>query len=48
MDLIKEAKHRWGETAAYKEFEQKWEDKTKEDVAAATDGLNKIFAEFGS
>ena len=48
MDKIKEAKRRWGETAAYKEFEQKWEDKTKEDVAAATDGLNKIFAEFGS
>ena len=48
MDKTKEAKRRWGETAAYKEFEQKWKDKTKEDVAAATDGLNIIFAGFGS
>ena len=42
----KEARERWGNTAAYHEHEQKTKNYTKEDWAGANDGLMAIFAEF--
>lgn len=41
-----EARERWGNTAAYREHEQKTKYYTKEDWARANDGLMAIFAEF--
>jgi len=41
-----EARERWGNTAAYREHEQKTKNYTKEDWAQANDGLMAIFAEF--
>ena len=41
-----EARERYGNTAAYKEHEQKTKNYTKEKWAEATDGLMAIFAEF--
>lgn len=41
-----EARERWGNTAAYREHEQKTKNYTKEDLAGANDGLMSIFAEF--
>ena len=41
-----EARERWGNTAAYREHEQKTKNYTKEDWAGANDGLMAIFAEF--
>ena len=41
-----EARERWGNTAAYREYEQKTKNYTKEDWAAANDGLMAIFAEL--
>jgi hypothetical protein len=41
-----EARERWGNTAAYREHEQKTKNYTKEDWAEANDGLMAIFAEF--
>ena len=41
-----EARERWGNTAAYREHEQKTKNYTKEDWAVANDGLMAIFAEF--
>lgn len=41
-----EARERWGNTAAYREHEQKTKNYTKEDWAGANDGLMVIFAEF--
>ena len=41
-----EARERWGDTAAYREHEQKTKNYTKEDWAQANDGLMAIFAEF--
>ena len=42
-----EARERWGNTAAYREHEQKTKNYTKEDWAGANDGLMAIFSEFG-
>ena len=42
----KEARERWGNTAAYREHEQKTKNYTKEDWAGANDGLMAIFAEL--
>lgn len=42
-----EAKKRWGNTDAYKEFEEKQKDRTEEDEKVIADGVMKIFAEFG-
>ena len=39
---------RWGNTAAYREHEQKTKNYTKEKWAEANDGLMAIFAEFAS
>ena len=41
-----EARSRWGTTAAYREYEQKTKNYTKEKWAEANDGLMAIFAEF--
>ena len=41
-----EARERWGNTAAYREHEQKTKNYTKEKWAEANDGLMAIFAEF--
>ena len=42
----KEAYERWGNTAAYREHEQKTKNYTKEKWAEANDGMIAIFAEF--
>ena len=41
-----EARERWGNTAAYREHEQKTKNYTKEKWAEANDGMMAIFAEF--
>lgn len=41
-----EARERWGNTAAYREHEQKTKNYTKEDWTQANDGLMAVFAEF--
>ena len=41
-----EARERWGDTAEYREHEQKTKNYTKEDWTGANDGLMAIFAEF--
>ena len=43
-----EACSRWGDTAAYREHEQKTKNYTKEKWAGANDGLMAIFAEFAA
>ena len=43
-----EASERYGNTAAYKEHEQKTKNYTKEKWAEANDGLMAIFAEFAA
>ncbi len=43
-----EAKKRWGNTDAYKEFEQKTAGQTREQQNAAGDGLMAIFARMGA
>ena len=43
-----EAKKRWGNTDAYKEFEQKTAGQTQEQQNAAGDGLMAIFARMGT
>ena len=43
-----EARERYGGTVAYREYEQKTKNYTKEKWAEATDGLMAIFAEFAT
>ena len=43
-----EIRNRYGNTAAYREHEQKTRDYTKEKWAEANDGLMAIFAEFAA
>ena len=43
-----EARERYGNTAAYREHEQKTKNYTKETWAEANDGLMAIFAEFAT
>ena len=43
-----EAHERWGNTATYREHEQKTKNYTKEKWAEANDGLMAIFAEFAT
>ena len=43
-----EARERYGNTAAYREHEQKTKNYTKEKWAEANDGLMAIFAEFSA
>ena len=43
-----EARSRWGATDAYRKYEQKTKNYTKEKWAEANDGLMAIFAEFAA
>ena len=43
-----ESRSRWGDTAAYREHEQKTKNYTKEKWAEANDGMMAIFAEFAA
>ena len=43
-----EVSERWGDTAAYREYELKTRNYTKEKWAEANDGLMAIFAEFAA
>ena len=43
-----EARSRWGDTDAYREYEQKTKTYTKEKFAEANDGMMAIFAEFSA
>ena len=43
-----EARERWGATDAYREYEQKTKNYSKEKWAGANDGLMTIFAEFAA
>ena len=43
-----ETRERYGNTAAYREYEQKTKNYTKEKWAEANDGLMAIFAEFAA
>ncbi len=43
-----EARERWGDTAAYREHEQKTKNYTKEKWAETNDGLMAIFADFAA
>ena len=43
-----ETHSRWGDTDAYREYEQKTKNYTKEKWAEANDGLMAIFAEFAT
>ena len=47
-DYKTEARSRWGNTDAYREYEQKIKNYTKEKWAEANDGLMTIFAEFAA
>jgi len=42
-----EAKQKWGNTDAYREFQKKTADKSPEDMKSSGDALMDIFAEFG-
>ena len=43
-----EVRSRWSNTDAYREYEQKTKNYTKEKLAEANDGLMAIFAEFAA
>ena len=43
-----EVRERWGDTSAYREYEQKRKNCTKEKWAEANDGLMAIFAELAA
>ena len=47
-NYLREARSRWGTTAAYREYEQKTKNYTKEKWAEVNDGLMAIFAEFAA
>ena len=44
---VRQAKALWGDTAAYKEYEQKTAGQSAEEQKSAADGLMEIFAGFG-
>ena len=46
-EYIKRAKEQWGQTAEYKEFEEKTKNWTKDDEAAVANEFMQIFVEFG-
>lgn len=46
MNYEKEACRRWGDTEAYREYQKKTNQYSKEQWSAANDGLMTIFAEF--
>ena len=47
-NYVNEAYSRWGNTDAYREYEQKTKNYTKEKWAEANDGMMAIFAEFAA
>ena len=47
-EYSKKAKSQWGQTPAYKEYEEKSKNRTKEEERNIMDGLMKIFEEFGT
>lgn len=46
-EYAKKAKEQWGDTEAYKEFEQKNKERSESDRKHITKGLMQVFAEFG-
>ena len=46
-EYAKQARERWGKTDAYKEFEQKAADRSKEEEKAVMENFMQIFADFG-
>lgn len=46
-EYTKRAKEQWGQTAEYKEFEEKTKNWTKDDEAAVANEFMQIFVEFG-
>ena len=46
-EYAKKAKEQWGDTEAYKEFEQKNKDRSESDMKHITKGLMQVFVEFG-
>ena len=47
-EYTKQAKSQWGNTEAYKEFESKNKNRSKEDFEIITQGLMNLFVEFGA
>ncbi|WP_029231792.1 MerR family transcriptional regulator [Butyrivibrio sp. VCB2006] len=47
-EYSKRAKEQWGETAAYKEYEEKSKNWTKEDKSSMMADFSKLFEEFGT
>ena len=47
-EYSKKAKEQWGETAAYKEYEEKSKNWTKEDRSSMMADFSKLFEEFGT
>lgn len=46
-EFAKRAKEQWGDTTAYKEYEEKSNNRTVKDEAKLGEGLMQIFVEFG-
>lgn len=46
-EYARQAKEQWGQTDAYKEFEQKSKGRSKEEDRAVVQGLMQFFVEFG-
>lgn len=46
-EYAKQAKEQWGKTEAYKEFEEKSKNRTKDDEKILADNFMKLFEEFG-
>lgn len=46
-EYTKQAKEQWGNTDAYKEFQQKSKNRSQEDQAQITNSLMNLFVEFG-
>ncbi|MDO5441854.1 MAG: MerR family transcriptional regulator, partial [Bacillota bacterium] len=46
-EYSKRAKEQWGDTAAYKEYEEKAKDRTDREEKEMGEGLMQIFTEFG-
>lgn len=48
QEYSQKAKELWGDTSAYREYQQKTEDRTNENEKLIADGLMEIFKEFGA
>ena len=46
-EYARQAKESWGDTAAYKEYEEKGRGRSREDEQAMGEGLMQLFVEFG-